>query len=75
MGKRIKRNFDPHWITARFGGGVCSELGCNELIRKGDSCFYFPVTRAIFATRCGHAHAASADFEAHRFDEANNGVM
>jgi hypothetical protein len=55
--KKPSRAKPPHWLTARFGGGVCSGEGCDEVIRKGDKVFYFPGTRAILATRCGHAHA------------------
>lgn len=73
MTRKPKRKAPPHWLTARFGGGVCSGEGCNQVIRKGDKCFYYPGTRAILATACGHAHAAAKAFETHRADNENGG--
>lgn len=75
MARRTTQNRDPYWLTARWGGGVCSGEGCNERIQRGDKVFYYPRTRAILATRCGHAHAAARDFEAHRADEDVYGEM
>lgn len=66
--KKPRRAAAPHWLTARFGGGVCSGEGCDEVIRKGDKVFYFPGTRAILAVRCGHAHAAVREIEDHKND-------
>jgi hypothetical protein len=73
MTRKPKRKAPPHWLTARFGGGVCSGEGCNEVIRKGDKVFYFPGTRAILATRCGHAHAAVRRIEAVKMNKERYG--
>jgi hypothetical protein len=62
---------DPYWTTAKFEGR-CGFQGCDQVLRRGDRAFYYPNTRKILAVPCGHAEAASADFDSHRADEDNN---
>ena len=63
---------DPRWITARFRS-QCA--GCGEPVAKGDRAFYFPRSRTVYGDACGCANDQSADFEAARFDEANNACL
>jgi hypothetical protein len=56
----------PYWLRAKYAG-KCGK--CSAEIKPGDSAFYYPSSRTIYGSRCGHAAEASADFEAHRFDE------
>jgi hypothetical protein len=65
---------DPYWLTAKFNS-VCGKPGCNQPIKRGERAFYYPNTKTILADSCGHAGAASADFESHAFDDDNNGSM
>lgn len=57
---------DPRWITARYES-VCAGKDCTRAIRKGDQVYYYPLGRKVFSGQC--AEAASAGFEACRFDE------
>ena len=68
------RGRDPYWLTAKFES-TCGKPGCQHVIKRGDQAFYYPNTRTILAVPCGHAEAASADFESHAFDDDNNGCM
>ena len=57
---------DPYWTTARFS----SRCKCGQPVTKGEQIFYYPNGKTVCGSRCGCAEAASADFDAHAFDEA-----
>lgn len=59
---------DPYWITTRRPG-VCAKPGCDQEIARGERAFYYPKGKATYADPCGHADAASRDFEAAAYDE------
>ena len=48
----MMRTRDPFWIFAKFPG-KCTR--CGAPIKKGESIFYYPATRAVFcpADDCG----------------------
>lgn len=65
---------DPYWLTAKFAS-TCGKPGCTVSIKKGDRAFYYPNTRTILASPCGHADEASRDFDSHAQDDANNSCL
>ena len=72
--RNVRAGRDPYWLTAKFEG-TCGKAGCNHPIHRGERAFYYPNTKTILAMPCGHADAASADLESHRFDDDNNFAM
>lgn len=68
-GRKSRAGRDPGWIDARYPG-VCGARGCGAEIAAGDRVFWYPSSRTVLGSRCGHGEAAARDFEAARFDEA-----
>lgn len=64
---------DPRWIVVRYAT-VCAKPGCRQEVRKGSRAFYYPRHRELYGEPCGHAAAASRDFEACAFDETMGGA-
>ena len=61
------RSSTPFWIKTRFGGR-CSQCGLG--IKKGESAFYYPATRAILCARDCCGKKAERDLHAEDFDVA-----
>lgn len=57
----MARNRDPYYLTAKFNG-KCGKSGCNQPIAKGERAFYYPASKTILASKCGHAEQAAAEF-------------
>jgi hypothetical protein len=54
---------DPRWIEAKYAGVDAN----GNAFKKGETVFYFPLTKKIFSGEAADAEARS--FEAARFDE------
>ena len=54
---------DPRWITAKFAGVDAN----GNAVKKGDTVYYFPLTRKIFTGEAAEAEARN--FEAAVSDE------
>ncbi|KKW13239.1 MAG: hypothetical protein UY48_C0003G0061 [Candidatus Gottesmanbacteria bacterium GW2011_GWB1_49_7] len=44
---------------------------CTQKIKRGERCFYYPDSKTIYASACGHAEEASKDFSSMTFDETS----
>lgn len=62
----MMRNRDPFWMFARFAS-ECPK--CHGKIKKGDSIFYYPLTRSVLCKGENCGAQASRDFQAAKFDE------
>lgn len=60
------RSTEPHWVTARWNG----KCTCGKPIRRGEEAFYYPIGKKLCGKTCGCAEAASRDFGACAFDDA-----
>lgn len=59
-------NGDPKWIWAKFKS-ACSR--CSNVIRRGESAFYYPLSKAILCTGIDCGTNASNEFDAILLDE------
>jgi hypothetical protein len=59
---------DPKWIIVRYPA-KCAAVDCQLAIQVGERAFYYPESKGLYGTRCGHGEMAACDFNAHRSDE------
>jgi hypothetical protein len=61
---RPTRFSDPHWTTARFASAC---VKCRKRIARGDTIFYYPLSKEVYCEDCGKPEAAATS--AAIFDE------